>query len=231
MNYLEAFNELKANITVFVSPIFNLKVTNRNEMESASMALRELKRREKMVEEQRKELVGPLNDKVKMINEYCKEIAIPLGKADFHLKEELKNFEKILEVERQAKLKAEYEERVKREAEAQEKIRIAKEEAETAAMFATTEGEAELAQAQAHAEAERIAFEAKKAGWDAKKEIMSDKVRGATKRWVVKVIDGTKVPHEYWKIDESLLRQAVTKEGVREIPGCEITQEVTISAR
>ena len=229
MNDLIKFNQLQADLTLFVTPIKDLKVSDRDTSSSASDALKDVKRWDKKLEEKRKELVSPLNDQVSRINEFVKTLKAPLALAEVHLKKELLAFELVLERERQEKLKVEAEERRKREEEARALIKAQQEEAETLAMFAD-KGEVEKLKAQAHAESQRIEFEAKKEHWDAVKEIKSDKVSGVRRTWTFEIIDESLVPVEFKSVDEKKIRKAMSNE-VREIPGVRIYQETSITAR
>jgi fused signal recognition particle receptor len=50
------------------------------------------------------------------------------------------------------------------------------------------------------------------------------------KRWVAEVVDATKVPREYWAVDQKKINQAV-RDGVREIPGVRIQQVDELAVR
>ena len=50
------------------------------------------------------------------------------------------------------------------------------------------------------------------------------------KHWKHEIIDLEKVPHEFWEVSESLIREAVNK-GARLIPGCRIYEDVDTSVR
>jgi hypothetical protein len=205
---------------------------------------------EKMAEDQRVSMVGPLNNTVSKINEYCKQVKAPILAALDHLKKEQVAFERILEAERAAQRAIEMEERRKREEEAQAKIKAQqeeaaakiqalKEEAEALAMFDPTgakeaekeaEAAAEAVAAQARAEAERIEFETKKAGWDASKEIKSNKVSGVRRSYKAEIENEALVPREYLSVDQVKINAAV-RSGAREIPGVRIFEDITITGR
>jgi regulator of protease activity HflC (stomatin/prohibitin superfamily) len=229
MSQLTAFNQLQADLTTFVAPVKALVVTDKASCEAAGSTLREVKHWERKVEEMRKKLVGPLNDEVKRINDYARLVSAPLGDAEGHLKKQLLAFERLLEAEREAERRKELEERVKREAEAREKIRLETEKAKTLAMFETDEAAAEI-EAKAAAEAQRIEFEAKKAGWDASKEISANKVSGVRRVWRSEVVDPDLVPSQYLSVDEKKIKAAVAS-GIREIPGVRIFQDAIMAVR
>lgn len=159
------------------------------------------------------------------------------------------------EIERQRKEAAE--QIAKQRAEAEEAARIAKEEAEFMAQFTEDHSEAEAIKAnaeteaaelkakterevaeitaRAHVESQKIEFESKKEHWDVSKDIRSNKVAGATKRWVHKISDPSLVPREFLMVDEKKGRDyymdQVKKKIKPEIPGFEIYQETSISTR
>ena len=250
---LKPFDELQSQIMIFVSPVKEIKVIDKDTSAQASKVFRDLNDWEKQVEAKRKELVGPLNDQVKRINEYAKQIVAPLTGAKAHVSEELIKFERILEAERQDAIRLEREEARKREEEARAKIELQrkeaeakiaqmKEDAEALAMFAPQE-EAEEATTKANedaeklksgveAEAARVAFETKQEHWDAKKEIAQHKVTGTRRTWTFKVIDLNLVPDEFKivSLDEKKVKKMIALE-VREIHGLEIFQELSITAR
>lgn len=228
-NDLQQFDKLKADIQLYVKPVLSLTVTSNDGMNEALDAARELKSFEKKVEQRRKELVGPLNDRVKFINEYAKGIAAPLDEATNHLKAELKKWElRLAELRKQEERKAE-EERRRREAEAAEKARLAQEEAEAVAAFGSAEdGERARLLAAAEAEAEQAQIIA--LDKQAKKEVDSLRVSGAKKVWTFTVTDRLQVPREYLAVDEKKIREAV-RAGIREIPGVEIFQDTQIAVR
>lgn len=229
MSQLTEFNQLQSDLTKFVAPVKEVSVIDRTSSEAATSTLREVKHWERKVEEMRKKLVGPLNDEVARINEYARMVKSPLLEAEIHLKQTLLAFERLLEAEREVERKKEAEERRKREAEAQALIKAEAEKAKTLAMFENDETAAEI-EAKARAEAQRIEFEAKKAGWDASKEIAANKVSGVRRVWKFEIDDHSKVPIQYLSPDEKKIKAAVSK-GVRDIPGVRIFQDAIMAVR
>lgn len=250
---LQKFDELQAQIKMFVNPVKEITVTDQDSSAIASKTFRELTDFEKKVEARRKELVGPLNDQVKRINEYAKQISSPLSDAKTFVSAELIKFEKVLEAQRQEALQIEREARIKREdelrqeierqkLEADAKIKEMQEDAETLAMFApkdeaeelkaTAEKEAASIKANLEAEATRQAFEQKQEYWDNKKEIAQNKVAGTRRTWTFKVLDIKLVPDQFKvvSVDEKKIK-ALIGAGEREIAGIEIYQELSITAR
>lgn len=229
MSDLAKFNQLQADLTVFVAPVKQIAVINKATSEQASSTLREVKSFERKVEELRKQLVGPLNEQVKRINEFAKTITAPLSDAERHIKAQLLEFERVLEKEREAERAKEAEERKKREAEALALIQEQAEEVKAIAESESPEMAAAL-QAKAAADATRIAFEAKKAHWDASKDIAANKVDGVRRTWKFEVEEPGKVPVEFLSVDEKKIKAAVAY-GVRDIPGVRIFQEASIAVR
>jgi len=50
------------------------------------------------------------------------------------------------------------------------------------------------------------------------------------KHWKHEIIDLEKIPHIFWEVNESLIRDAVNK-GLHEIPGCRIYEDIDTSVR
>ena len=252
---LQQFDALQTNIAQYVAPIKTVKVTSQDISESAAATLRELKRLEKKVEDQRVDLVRPHNDHVSKINEYAKQVKAPILDAMEHIRKEQLSFEKVLAEERRILAQKEREEREKREAEAQAQIKAQREEAEAKAKALKEEAEMEAAfaspdnaeeirknaeqeamaiEAQQRAEAERIEFEAKKAHWDASKEIKSHKVTGITRVWTFEVEDESLVPVEFKMINDKAIKakmSATKDKATLKIPGVRFFQDERISAR
>lgn len=228
-NHLKVFDPIKANIQLYVRPIFEMKISSTESLELAMDAARELKSFEKKVETRRKELVSPFNDHVKVINTYAQSVAALLEPATSHLKAEMKKWDAVLEQKRGEEQKKVEEERKRREAEAAEKAKLAQEEAEAVAAFGSAEdGERAKLLAQVEAETDQAAIIAldKKAT----KEVQSMRVSGAKKVWTFTVKDEAQVPREFLAVDEKKIREAV-RAGAREIPGVEIFQDTQIAIR
>lgn len=155
-NDLVKFDELVSDLTVFVSPIKDLVVTDKTSCDKANLTLKELKFWEKKIEEKRKEMVGPLNDQVKRINEYAKTVTAPLATPESHLKAQLMAYERLLEKEREEQRRIEREAQAKREAEA--RAVIDKQQAEARALIAKQQAEAAEAARQAQEDAEALAM-------------------------------------------------------------------------
>lgn len=234
MKDLEHFDQLHYDLQQMVAPIKDLEVSNQESCDLATTFLRQAKRMLTTAQDRRKEVVGPYNDRVKQINLYVEKICQPLVDAEKQLKTKLLEYERVLEKNRERMRQLERIQAEKREQQAQEKIRLAREDAESEALFAQP-AEAERLQAQVDVDAERIAFEAKKAHWDRSKEIANTKVRGTTLRWVHQIENDSLIPREFLMPDEKKIREyylaEVKKEHTPQIPGVKIFQEKSISVR
>lgn len=250
---LSQFDELKAKVSVFVAPTFALKVSDFASCQIAVKAAQEVKSYLKSVEEKRKELVKPLNDRVDTINDYARGITGPLKDAEIHIKQQIVKFEQVQEQIRQEEYrKAELirleQERKAREAadqaaaelrEKQEKERAREQSA--AALFADDDDDSEepketLEDRQAKEAAElqdkldreaaQRAAEAKQREWDIKQQ----GTKGVTKKWKCEVTDITQIPREYLivTLNESMVL-AAARGGNTQIPGLRIYQEMGVA--
>jgi len=234
------FNELQNELAVLVAPTLEVKVTDAVSSARAIDAAKQVKSLQKRIEDQRKALVGPLNDRVKSINDYAKTIVNPLNNAETHLKRELANYEMEQEKIRQEKLRAADAERKRQEEELAEKQRkereqlavVQAEEATAAAMFGEDPTEPVIDRTTALEERQaieqaKLTQEAKANEYDIKRE---NGISGARKTWKCEAIDLNAVPREFLKIE--LNTQAVlaaARGGVTSIPGVRLWQETTVA--
>lgn len=229
MKELKEFDQLAADLTLMVTPIKALSVIDKGTCEQAVATRREVKSWEKKIEEKRKQLVGPLNDQVKMINDYAKKISSPINDATSHIDHQLREYERLLEIERAAAAKKAFEEKMRQEEETRKLIEAQAEEAAALAMFEAPE-EAEKVLAQAESEAVRIEFEAHKAHTDAVKEIKQNKVAGSRRVWKFEITDPALIPNTFLMVNESAIGAAV-RAGTRTIPGVRIYEDIIFSSR
>ena len=132
---LVEFDELRAKIQVFVAPTSNIVVSDAASNAVAAGALRTLKDFEKQIEAKRVGAVKPLNDEVKKINDYAKQITQPLAAAEAAIKQKMGSYadaerKKAEEERRQIEAKRQEEER-KAEAERQAREAAARDQRET----------------------------------------------------------------------------------------------------
>jgi hypothetical protein len=229
MKELKAFDQLSADLSLMVTPVKALTVKDADSCAKAVAARREVKSWEKKIEEKRKELVAPLNEQVKRINEYAKLIANPIGEATAHIDSQLREWERILEAQRQIELKRAHAEKMRMEEETRKKIAEQAEEAAALAMFEVAE-KADEVLAKAEAEAIRIEYQAHKLHNDTVKEIKSNKVAGSRRVWKFEITDPTQVPSVFLIVNEQAIRAAVNA-GTREIPGVRIFEDIIFSSR
>ena len=233
---IQQFEELRSELTQLVAPTLAIKVTNAGSSSSAIEAAKQVKALQKRIEAKRKDIVGPLNDRVKLINDYAKSIMAPLEQAESHLKKELVSFEmeqeKIrLEVLRKAeeeRKRVEEELRAKHDAEQAALI----DEAQVSDLFGADESQPsvdaraldlEIAQQE---EIARANMAARQREYDAK----SIGIKNARKIWRCEAVDISQVPKEFLVIElNSAAVLAAARAGVTTIPGVRIWQETTVA--
>ena len=234
------FNELQNELAGLVSPTLEIKVTDQVSSGRAIDAAKQVKSLQKRIEDQRKALVGPLNDRVRHINDYAKTIADPLLKAETHLKRELSVYEQEQEKIRLEKLRTAEEERKRREAELlakqeeerQQLAAVQAEESDVMSVFGDDPEEpavdrsAALEERQAQEQA-RLAHTAKSAEYEIRQ---ANGVKGARKVWKCEAIDLSLVPKEFLIIQlNQAAILAAARGGVTSIPGVRLWQDTTIA--
>jgi hypothetical protein len=100
MNLVTAFEALKMQVEAYAKPAMDIKVAHKNDLEDAMLVVREIENLKKSVEVKRKEIVSPLNDSVKEVNTYAKDLVAPLTTASEHIRGELIKWEQKLERDR-----------------------------------------------------------------------------------------------------------------------------------
>lgn len=231
MNQIQQFDQLKADITLKLAPSLDIKVTDKSSMNNALLAGKEANHFKKLVEDKRKELVAPLNDQVKRINDYAKLISEPINKSIDYLKSELSSFERKLEEERMVEQKRLQVEAQKKALELEKEKKEELERHSFAAEFGTVdESDLKRQEIVSNAEFDRKQNDLEKEIKTEEKAVLSNKVSGARKIWKFEVQDLNLVPREYLSIDEKKVREAIQK-GITEIPGIRAYQETTIALR
>ncbi len=228
-NQLAQFDQLKADITIYVAPAKSVVVSDKETQMMAMASAKEVVSWKKKVEEKRKELVAPLLERQREINEYAKQLTDPLVGAETHLKRQLIEWDKKLEAERQAELKRIQVEREQKEKEAREAAAKQREEAEAMELFGPTQ-DSTRAKLVAEAETERQFTHIDKEARKEEKAVMENKVSGIRSIWKFEITDDLAVPREFLAIDESAIGRAV-RSGVREIKGIRIFEEKTMGVR
>ena len=171
---------------------------------------------EKLLEEERKKITGPLNEAKRNLDTFFRNtFTIPLGDIKAMLQARLKPF--LQEQERQRNEEAER----RRKEEADEALRKA---AEAEALGNKRLAEREMAKAE---KAESAPPPAEKAR--AKGDI-TGKGTGLRKTWKYEVEDLLEVPAKYLEVNGTLL-MADFHQGQEEVPGIRFYQEETVSTR
>lgn len=226
---LKEFDQLGAELTQFAAPVMTLAVLSAEQNVVAAKTLKEVKEFAKRIEERRKELVKPLNDRVDAINAYAKEIRRPLDAAESHVKAQLLGWERKCEEERRKEFERLEAERRAKEKEAAEKAERERKAADAVALFQEPK-EAKIQHHMVEAEAARAKKEIEKEHAAAVASVSANKATGVRKTWTFRVTDASKVPAEFLVVDEKKIREAV-RAGAREIAGVEIYQEASIAVR
>jgi chromosome segregation ATPase len=213
---IERFNALFAQVSDFVSPAKGLKVTDASSASDAVETGKKVKDYQKQIEALRKELVGPLNDRVKAINEYAKGLAAPLNEVETHLKREIARFEDEQERIRQAEL------RKLEELREQERLRL---EAEAAAHKQESLPEsARGIDVVKNLELQAVDREIRRE----EKKVEASAISNVRRPWKGEVVNESVIPREYLTVDMTKINAAI-RAGVREIVGVRIFQETTVA--
>lgn len=228
-NQLSLFDQLAADIAIYVAPAKSIVVSDKETQMKAMTSTKEVVSWKKKVEETRKQLIAPLREREREINDYAKKLTEPLVGAEAHLKRELIQWDKKLESERQAELKRIQIEREQKEKEAREAAAKQREEAEAMALFGST-ADSKRASLVADAEAERVTTHIAKEARKEEKAVMENKVSGIRSIWKFEVTEIDDVPKKYWIIDESAIGRDV-RSGIRDIKGIRIFEEKTMGVR
>lgn len=246
---LAAFDKLKANIALFVQPTLEIQVVDAQTSQAAIDTAKEIKSYRDLVEKKRKELVEPLNRRVKMINDYAKTISEPLLQSENHVRGELNAFaaeqEKIrqaalrkAEAERQERERKLAEERAREEAELRERQEEEARTRQEAADFFGAEDPEAVAEAARKAELERQELQAK---YEREKMVSlvehkqktfdagQAQIKNTRRNYRVRVVDISQVPKEFLIIQvNEKAALAAMKAGVK-ISGLEMDEEIAVA--
>lgn len=224
---LAKWDKKKAEISIFVEPIKQLIVVDKGSLDIAMEVGRNIKLLLKSIEDDRVAYVKPINDHVKTINDYAKDLKAPLEQAESHIKGHLRAYE----IELDKKRRAEMDLIAKQQKEAAEaaiaKLRLQKAEQERLARF-QDEPEQKMAHETLKANAERMEKEILADSQTKTNAVMENKVAGSKKVWKFEVTDANQVPRQFLVVEEKIIRAAVNI-GTREIPGVRIYEDVQIS--
>jgi hypothetical protein len=249
---LKQFDALTADITQLVSPTLRITVTDDASSQQAIEAVKAVKNLSKLVDEKRTELVGPLNQKVKAVNEYAKQVTEPLAKADAHLRTQINAYAAKKEEQRreemrrieEARARAEEAARLERERAEQElaKQLQAKEEdhAEAISLFGAEGGDVDASNAAVQAETDRIWAEkqAELARQDAERKLeyqqavfdsRQSSIKNTKTTMKVRVVDINLVPREFLILEVNTKAAVAAGKAGAKIPGLEFYEEVSVS--
>lgn len=211
---IQAFEKLKADVSTFVEPAMHVAVGSDGDLMIATASAKQVKALQKAIEAKRVELTAPLLAEKKRIDDYAKSIAMPLDKAESHLKKEMIVWDaKLAAVRKAERERIEAEQRAARQKLEDERI--------SAQLFGTpnpSEDHEEAAFA-AHVQAEQEL-----------KAVDNNRVKGVSRVWVFDVEDADLLPRRYLIQNDIMIRNDV-KAGVREIPGVRIYEESRMSVR
>lgn len=188
------------------------------ETKDAALAIgADVKRVRKALEERRKLITTPLQDTVKRVIAFAKELDAPLEKAEDHIRAQAVSYaNEIAAQQRKAQAAIEMERmRIVRE----EEIRLRN----AAAMAETLSDQLEVqhqVQEETKAQQREVFVKAQ--------EVKAQGVKGTTEVWCFQITDPMLVPREYLVVNESLIRQAVHYQKLREIPGVRIYSETRV---
>lgn len=229
---LQKFEPLKADIALFVSPVKNLRVIDFQSSDQAIEVAKQIKGYLKDLDKKRRELVDPMNQQVKAVNEYVRSLEAPLLAAETHVKAQLNAFAYEQEQKRREEQARIESERLKAEAELrakQEQERLASPEAsddhsEALSLFGCSPEPTPIEVAHVEEQATlKNEFHGKK--WEA------DQRRIKNTRMTLKcaIEDVSKIPKEFLIITlNEKAAVAAIKAGVT-IPGVKVWEEANVA--
>lgn len=197
--------EVSAEVAVIEKDISKMtaslptEITNEEQQAEASDFLAQLKARYKEVESQRVEFTKPLLDTKKKIDDEFKRTLTPLKTAIGAVTRVMADFHK-------------------------KQLEVARKEEERLQKLA------EKRQARAEAQGKTPEYRPAPTVEQPEKTLRNDEGKAQTtfsKIWKFEVVDETKVPREFLRVDESAIRRAVAG-GAREIEGVRIYEDVSV---
>jgi len=231
MTNLVKFDQLKANIQLYVAPIKSVVVDSKESQDSAMESAKQIKDWAKKIEALRVELKAPFKKAADEIDAHAKAITALLADPTAHLNTQLLAWNRKLEEIRQAEIA-----RIKKEeSERQAAADKAAKEAMDLAAFEREIGNDEVAEtAELVVQAEYERTEAK-AITDVKselKKVEEIRVKGVTLRWDFEIADVSKIPAKYMVPDLVLIRKTIVdSKGAIQIPGVESFQKESMTIR
>lgn len=239
--------EKEAGIVAFVTEqiteVKALEVTDSLSLAAGADVGQKIKGAIKRLEEMRKEFVNPLNAKVKEVNNKFHFFSDPLEEANRQLNEKMVAFQKA-EMEKARLIRVEQERKQAEELEKIEQERRLAQQRLDEQQRKIDEGKMKLDE---QVKAQQKLLDEQKAldqleSQKAQQEMSAAMVEPVAKttrtangakvtfkeRWVWEITDSHKIPKEYLCVDERIVKEAIA-EGVREIDGIRIFQDLSVS--
>jgi len=228
---LTKFDQLKADIQVYIAPIKNLVVNSIDSQKTAMDVARELKYRATAIEDLRKALKAPYFEAGKQIDEYAKSLNMLLAAPTAEVSRKLLDWNRELEAVRQKEADRIKKEEMLRQAEADKK---AKEAMELVAFEKEISGDEAGATAEliVIAEYERNEAKAKEDLSAALADVKNIRVKGVTLRWSFSIVNADAIPRKFMIPNEVLIRKAIVEsDGALHIPGVEAFQTESLTIK
>lgn len=213
----EPLELLRRDIQTLSETALTQRIGSKETKDAALAVGADVKRVRKLLEDRRTSITGPMQDTVKRIIAYAKQLDEPLARAEAHIRAQAISYaESIAAEQRRAAAALEMDrQRILREEEAKRRS--------AAALAETPE---ENLQAQAAIERESKVQRAEVAAQA--KQVKSEGVKGTTEVFKFEVSDEALVPREYLQVNSSAIRQAIYYKHLREIPGVKIWVEKSV---
>jgi len=228
---LTKFDQLKADIQVYVAPIKDIVIKDKSSQELALTAAKEIKQRIKKIDDLRKELKAPFKLAAEEIDSYAKSLEALLAGPSEQINTKLLAWNRELEKVRQAEADRIRKEEALRQAEADKKAKEAMELAAFEKEIGNDEA-AQVAELAAIAEYERNEAKAINDVKADLKKVEDIKVKGVTLRWDFNIIDTSKIPLRFMVPDLVAIRKAIVEsKGELHIPGVESFQKESLTIR
>lgn len=205
--------DIKKRERAIVKEANALAIKSAKDEELAYDGLQKIKKVLKTIEIKRKEITQPLNASLKAANNLFKTLSSPFNEADTTVRQKIMAFRE----EEERKAREEEEQLRKKEEEARRQARLSQHEAKKSE---TEQDEEEWEESAEEWEKEAEKVEEQRLST----RPMTSKETSTFRRWTWKIVDETKIPDEYWRLDSAAINTAV-RDGERCIPGIEIYQE------
>lgn len=217
---LSVFEAAKAEIQIIAKACANFIVTKET-LPAAEDLAKKAGKVEKLIEEQRKLAKAPVLDAGKQIDERAKEITAELTTEVKNLRNNILEYKRKEEAERQRQLAEEAERQRKLAAEREAEEKKLRDKIATEGENAVTREELEQFSQKCEQEASAVAT----------MTVMSSaKTSGLTKTWTYEITNTSLVPREYLMVNEAAIKAAI-KGGTRDIPGVRIFQKDNLTLR